>query len=56
MAAKAAPNLNEIAWPVSRLGELIENLARKSKLASQPVKLPQPPDTLLEAGEETLRR
>jgi ATP-binding cassette subfamily B protein len=56
MAAKAAPNLNEIAWPVSRLGELIENLARKSKLASQPVKLPQPPDTLLEAGEETLGR
>jgi len=40
--------LSKIAWPASRLGELLENLARKAGLVEQPQKLPQPPDSLLE--------
>lgn len=55
MAAKTI-DLNRYAWPASRLGELMENLARKSGLAARPVKLPQPPESLAEAGELSLER
>ncbi len=51
-----ALNLSDISWPVNRLGELIENLARKAGYASRPVKLPQPPDQLADAGDETISR
>jgi ATP-binding cassette subfamily B protein len=45
MAARE-PNLEQIAWPVTRLGELTENLARKAGLTARLVQLPQPPDGL----------
>jgi len=35
-------SLEKIAWPASRLGELMENLARRSRLVSHPFELPQP--------------
>lgn len=44
-------SLDTIAWPASRLGELIENLARKSKLVSHPVELPQPSSSALRSEE-----
>ena len=46
--------LADIAWPASRLGELIESLARKSGLATRPARLPQPPEGVLSAGEQSL--
>jgi ATP-binding cassette subfamily B protein len=39
--------LEKIAWPSDRLGELLENLARKAKLISRKPRLPTPPDSLL---------
>jgi ATP-binding cassette subfamily B protein len=48
-------SLNTIAWPASRLGELMENLARRSKLVSHPVELPQPSSSAL-GSEEALTR
>ncbi len=39
-------------WPVSRLGDLIENLASKAGLTSRPVTLPQPPESY-NTGEVT---
>lgn len=55
MAAKSI-DLHRYAWPVERLGELVENLGRKSRLAARPVKLPQPPDNLLQADDGLLER
>ena len=43
--------LDTIAWPASRLGELMENLARRSKLVSHPVELPQPSSRALSSEE-----
>ncbi len=39
---KSEFQLDTIAWPLSRLGELLDNLAKSSKLLSNPVDLPQP--------------
>lgn len=44
----------EIAWPVSRLGELVENLARRARYAARPVKLPQPPENLAQGGADAI--
>lgn len=49
MAARE-PDLNQIAWPLSRLGELTENLARRSGLSNRLTRLPQPPPGLGAAG------
>src|SRR5512139_573154 len=45
-----------IAWPVSRLGELIENLARRSKLITRPARLAQPSERLAQSDDETISR
>lgn len=50
MAAKPH-DLARYAWPVSRLGELTENLARRSDLIARPERLPQPPETLYRSDE-----
>jgi len=42
-------SLARFIWPATRLGELVESLARKARLAPQSTRLPQPPDSLLEA-------
>jgi ATP-binding cassette subfamily B protein len=49
-------DLSKIAWPASRLGELIENLARKSKLISRPGKLPQPPKSTFNSDLQAMGR
>jgi ATP-binding cassette subfamily B protein len=43
-------------WPKSRLGELLENLARRAKLNSHPINLPEPPGELFSAGDQALDR
>jgi ATP-binding cassette subfamily B protein len=47
-------SLQDIAWPLSRLGEMIENLARRGGLIARPSRLPQPPGDLLQADHPTL--
>lgn len=47
---------SSLAWPVSRLGELIENLARRGGLAYRSEVIPRPPETLIQADEESLNR
>jgi ATP-binding cassette subfamily B protein len=47
--------LEDIAWPASRLGELVENLARRSKLVSHPVELPHPSSSAFD-NEEAISR
>jgi ATP-binding cassette subfamily B protein len=46
--------LTDIAWPASRLGELIETLAQKAGLISRPGRLSEPPDGVLEAGKPSI--
>lgn len=46
------PLLSQISWPVERLGELLEMLARRAGLSSHPRNISQPPDSLLESGDE----
>jgi len=46
--------LAKYTWPISRLGELIENLARKSGMISRPLRLPQPPESLFQASDLTI--
>jgi ATP-binding cassette subfamily B protein len=48
--------LDDLYWPLSRLGDLLENLARRSKLVSHPLHLPQPPDSLFEAKHAAVAR
>ena len=48
--------LHAAAWPNSRLGELVENLARRAKLNSHPKNLPEPPGELFSAGDQALDR
>lgn len=48
--------LASVGWPLSRLGELIENLARRGRLIANPARLPRPPESLLEADEPALGR
>lgn len=43
-----------IAWPVSRLGELLENLARRAGYLARPSRLPQPPDSLMDADDPAI--
>jgi ATP-binding cassette subfamily B protein len=47
------PDLSQIAWPLARLGELTENLARKAGLTARLVALPQPPEGLGAAGDSS---
>lgn len=42
MISTSTQDLASIAWPLARLGELMENLARSSSLLPNPVELPQP--------------
>ena len=49
-------NLAVLGWPLSRMGEMVENLARRSKLISSPTRLPQPSQTLAQASSETIGR
>jgi ATP-binding cassette, subfamily B, bacterial len=49
-------DFTELAWPVSRLGELIENLAYRGKLYPRSALTPQPPDHLAQTGDETIGR
>lgn len=49
MAAKPI-DLSRYAWPIHRLGELTENLARRSDLIARPERLPQPPESLYKPG------
>ncbi|MCI0407630.1 MAG: ABC transporter ATP-binding protein, partial [Acidobacteria bacterium] len=43
-----------LTWPVSRLGEAIEALARKSGLTPRSVEIPTPPAGLTQGGSEAL--
>ncbi len=45
---------SQIAWPVSRLGELVENLARRSGYMGKPMRAPQPPAWLAQADSQAL--
>jgi len=49
-------NVADIAWPVSRLGELVENLAQKAKILAHPGRLPQPPEGLIHADDKAVGR
>lgn len=49
-------DLTVIAWPHSRLGELVENLAYQARLISRPLKLPQPPGSVLQSSAEAIDR
>lgn len=53
MAAREL-ELERIAWPVNRLGELTENLARKAGLTSRLVRLSQPPESLGSSGDSEI--
>src|SRR5439155_10785670 len=44
-------NLDTLSWPISRLGEVMEALARKSGLAPRSVETLLPPNRLWESGE-----
>ena len=49
--------LQSLSWPASRLGEAIEDLVRKARLASQsPMAVATPPPYLGRADEETIGR
>ena len=52
----ADPDLASLAWPTSRLGELIENLARRGKLYPRSEPMPAPPDYLEKMGDEAISR
>jgi ATP-binding cassette subfamily B protein len=43
-------------WPISRLGELLENLAQRAKLNSHPTNIPEPPGELFAVGDQALDR
>jgi ATP-binding cassette, subfamily B, bacterial len=49
-------DLASIAWPHARLGELVENLAYQARLISRPLKLPQPPSSVLASPAEAIGR
>jgi ATP-binding cassette subfamily B protein len=54
--ARDKPDLNTLAWPVSRLDEAIEFLARKGGLSPHPLEAPAMPKDLAPADDETLGR
>ena len=47
-------SLAKYIWPAARLGELVEYLARRARLTSQSTRLPQPPESLLEADGQAI--
>jgi ATP-binding cassette subfamily B protein len=49
-------DLAQLSWPVSRLGEVLEALARASGLAPRSVELPPLPSSLAQDSGEALRR
>jgi len=49
-------DLSGFAWPISRLGDLIENLARRGKLISHPEKLARPPQSIQMADDRAIGR
>jgi ATP-binding cassette subfamily B protein len=48
------PDWASISWPANRLGDLIENLARRGRLVARPHRLPPAPAGLLEAGNRAV--
>ena len=55
MVSQAA-QLEDFIWLLSRMGELLENLARRSKLITNPVRLPGPPDSLAKSDIDAVDR
>jgi ATP-binding cassette, subfamily B, bacterial len=49
-------DLDQLSWPVSRLGEALEALAHTSGLAPRAVEIPPPPHSLARDGTEGLGR
>jgi ATP-binding cassette, subfamily B, bacterial len=49
-------DIHDLTWPVSRLGEGIEELARKAGFDSMSGKIPAVPETVCDAGERELGR
>ena len=49
-------DLDKLSWPVSRLGEALEALARTGDLAPRSVEVPPPPHNLARDGAEGLGR
>ncbi len=49
-------SLEDMSFPLSRLGDAIEALARRSRLAPRAVEPPAPPEQLAGQGEEALAR
>jgi len=49
-------NLDTRSWPVSRLGEALEALARQSGFSVKSVQTPTPPQDLATAGKDALGR
>ena len=49
-------DLDKLSWPVSRLGEVLEALARTGGLAPRSVEAPPPPHNLARDGAEGLGR
>ena len=49
-------DLDKLSWPVSRLGEVLEALARTGGLAPRSVEVPPPPHNLARDGAEGLGR
>jgi ATP-binding cassette subfamily B protein len=49
-------DLDELAWPVSRLSEALEALARTRGLVPRSVEIPSPPHSLAQDGGEVFRR
>lgn len=45
-------HLSTIAWPAERIGELLENLARRCLHHSRSLKLAQPPEALLDTNND----
>jgi len=53
LIASKNKQLEDYSWPASRLGEMLENLARRSGLIARPFRLPQPPGAII-SEEETI--
>jgi ATP-binding cassette subfamily B protein len=51
----SAHDIQHLSWPISRLGEALDSLARESGLA-QPAALAQPPPWVINEGDDALNR
>ncbi|HEX5731649.1 MAG TPA: ABC transporter ATP-binding protein [Blastocatellia bacterium] len=49
-------NFHDLAWPVSKLGEAIEAIARKSGLSPRHVEAPPPPASIIQTGGKAVGR